>query len=524
MSVDWEPSDVFISYAREDKPLVDLIRSSLEALNLRVWVDAQLKAGSVFGEEINREVSAAKCVLVLWSPRSIDSIWVRSEAQSGLEKGVLVAAGVGDFGTLPVPFNAIHAVDLGHWNGGSLDKKWLGLLREIGEKLGRPGLPEVHKMRSSSNPDELITFVRKFPTDPEAGLLWKKLEALYRGRFINLVEPENELGISFEDNLRASREADLQDHYKKFELWLAALKSEEDHPMPNVEFRWRESDPTRFAELEKTITILENENGRLRELNDSKEALNKLPASAIDVKPTSRRSGALLSAAILTMGTLIGVVGAYFTLHELGMSTEEAARERVSENRSVALEVEIQASEEFAEVIKVATQEVGLTGIIDVALDEQRNGNGDRAMEAYRVASEFGSDFAKIEQATAIYFGLGGIKKDQESALDLLIEVHDQSGIAKVTWLLGKEYYEGTHLSKDDVKAITFLQHASKAGEERALIDLARVYIAGDQVERDLERARRILIIAEESNHEIVRHDAQELLRIVERDSKLQSR
>jgi hypothetical protein len=45
-----------------------------------VWWDRKSAAGQAFDEAIERELEAAKCIIVLWSQASIDSEWVKNEA------------------------------------------------------------------------------------------------------------------------------------------------------------------------------------------------------------------------------------------------------------------------------------------------------------------------------------------------------------------------------------------------------------------------------------------------------------
>ena len=132
------PPDVFISYKRDERAEVLAIARRLEALKLRVWFDAEMKSGTTFDAEIDRQVRAAKAVLVCWSPGAVASDWVRGEATIGRQRGVLAAAMLKPC-DLPAPFNLVHADNL----TGGIDPRnpeWLRAVDRIGMLAGRPGL------------------------------------------------------------------------------------------------------------------------------------------------------------------------------------------------------------------------------------------------------------------------------------------------------------------------------------------------------------------------------------------------
>src|SRR5438045_5935700 len=81
----WElaVSDVFVSYAREDQDKARLLAGALAAQGWSVWWDRHIPLGKSFDRVIEEEIASAKCVVVLWSRHSVDSDWVRSEAEEG---------------------------------------------------------------------------------------------------------------------------------------------------------------------------------------------------------------------------------------------------------------------------------------------------------------------------------------------------------------------------------------------------------------------------------------------------------
>lgn len=64
----------------------------------------------------------ALCVVVLWSQKSVDSDWVRNEAQDGRDRELLVPVIIDDV-KLPLEFRRIQTANLVAWPGskGDLD-------------------------------------------------------------------------------------------------------------------------------------------------------------------------------------------------------------------------------------------------------------------------------------------------------------------------------------------------------------------------------------------------------------------
>ena len=75
-------------------------------LKVSVWFDAGIGAGSSFDREIEREIEAAKALLVLWTEESVESDWVRNEARTGKERSGLIAVQLREC-QLPLEFRSV---------------------------------------------------------------------------------------------------------------------------------------------------------------------------------------------------------------------------------------------------------------------------------------------------------------------------------------------------------------------------------------------------------------------------------
>ncbi len=131
-------SDIFISYAREDRALADQLAEVLVAQGWSVWWDRNIASGEPFDQVIEDALAAARCVIVLWSAHSVGSRWVRAEAGEGLSREVLVPIMVDEV-QAPLAFRRIHAERLLEWEGGPTPEL-NEVLGDIASMLGRPGV------------------------------------------------------------------------------------------------------------------------------------------------------------------------------------------------------------------------------------------------------------------------------------------------------------------------------------------------------------------------------------------------
>jgi len=123
-------ADVFISYAREDAETARRFAEALESAGLSVWWDDALRSGEVFDESIERALREAKAVVVLWSPSSVISRWVRAEATQADRNRTLVPVMIKPC-QRPIIFELTHTADLAHWCGDRTDKAWEGLVADV---------------------------------------------------------------------------------------------------------------------------------------------------------------------------------------------------------------------------------------------------------------------------------------------------------------------------------------------------------------------------------------------------------
>ena len=80
--------DVFLSYAHKDEDEALELINLLEVRGVRVWWDRELIEKQRWSFTIEQALIDAKTVIVLWSPQSTQSTFVRDEARWGAKQTV----------------------------------------------------------------------------------------------------------------------------------------------------------------------------------------------------------------------------------------------------------------------------------------------------------------------------------------------------------------------------------------------------------------------------------------------------
>ena len=82
-------SDIFLSYASEDRERVRPLAEALDRQGWEVWWDRIIPAGKTFDEVIDEQLAAARSVVVVWTSISVKKNWVLEEAEDGRKRGIL---------------------------------------------------------------------------------------------------------------------------------------------------------------------------------------------------------------------------------------------------------------------------------------------------------------------------------------------------------------------------------------------------------------------------------------------------
>jgi len=130
-------SDIFISYAREDRDRAERLARIFEQQNWGVWWDKVIPPGKKYADVIGEELASAKAVIVLWSRTSVASDWVKDEAQEGANRGVLVPVLV-ERVSPPYGFRQVQTADLTDWDGSASHTELQSLVRGVGGLISKP--------------------------------------------------------------------------------------------------------------------------------------------------------------------------------------------------------------------------------------------------------------------------------------------------------------------------------------------------------------------------------------------------
>jgi TolB-like protein/tetratricopeptide (TPR) repeat protein len=136
--------DIFISYNRDDAAVAQAYRDALAQEGFEVWWDVTLSPGETYDEVTEAALRSSKAVVVLWSPRSVASRWVRAEAAIAQRANTLLPVAIEPC-ERPVMFELTQTADLAHWRGQADDRAWLafvqGVRRKVGAGAERPAGP-----------------------------------------------------------------------------------------------------------------------------------------------------------------------------------------------------------------------------------------------------------------------------------------------------------------------------------------------------------------------------------------------
>ena len=147
-------ADIFLSYASEDRERVRPLVAAFEQRGWSVFWDlSSIPAGRRFYDVIDEALRDSACIVVIWSQLSVNSDWVRAEAERGRQRDVLVPVRIDD---IPIPFDGLQTANLIDSSITTENDAFNRLITHLSERLGPPGARVWRKgfsrMRTRSRP------------------------------------------------------------------------------------------------------------------------------------------------------------------------------------------------------------------------------------------------------------------------------------------------------------------------------------------------------------------------------------
>src|SRR5262245_26837389 len=131
-------SQIFISYASEDRSRAKTLAQALEQRGFSVWWDRKIPFGKAYDEVIAESLAQAQCALVLWTATSVESRWVRSEASDAAARDLLIPVLIERDVKIPLEFKLLQAADLCDWQGDPEYPEFKALIAQIETMLAHP--------------------------------------------------------------------------------------------------------------------------------------------------------------------------------------------------------------------------------------------------------------------------------------------------------------------------------------------------------------------------------------------------
>ncbi len=193
-------ADIFLSYARSDRPAVERLAAALRDEGFEVWWDRRIVAGDEFSAIIEQELAAAGAVVVAWSEAGSRSNWVKDEASFAASRGTLVATTL-DASQPPMGFRQYHAIDLSTWAGGQGEEALAQLVHAVAIRLDKTApagqvVPLAPATEEDAGPWIAVTPIKVRGADPELNDLAEELadgisSALARFSYLNVASQDS---------------------------------------------------------------------------------------------------------------------------------------------------------------------------------------------------------------------------------------------------------------------------------------------------------------------------------------------
>ncbi|HSE86909.1 MAG TPA: TIR domain-containing protein [Candidatus Binatia bacterium] len=152
-------ADIFLSYANEDRETARAVAGLLESAGCTVWWDRRIPAGRTWRSMIEEALRDMRCMVVLWSTHSVDSDWVKEEAEEARAVGKLIPVLIEPVKP-PVGFRSIQAADLVDWDGSRDSLGARQLIADLQSLMSKPAQRRLAQVEDSHRENQPISASR----------------------------------------------------------------------------------------------------------------------------------------------------------------------------------------------------------------------------------------------------------------------------------------------------------------------------------------------------------------------------
>jgi hypothetical protein len=156
-------ADVFISYSKLRPEPAKTLAGQLAGKGIEVWWDSSLKAGQAFNDVIREQLGEVDAAIVIWTPESVESQYVKMEAGIAYAWEKLITVRTADLPIkdIPAPFRDLHADIVTDVDKVMIALEDKGVLPKGSKKLSRADVLAALGQFDPSLPAKVDAFLRK---------------------------------------------------------------------------------------------------------------------------------------------------------------------------------------------------------------------------------------------------------------------------------------------------------------------------------------------------------------------------
>ncbi|MDP3280168.1 MAG: SUMF1/EgtB/PvdO family nonheme iron enzyme [Nitrosomonas sp.] len=184
-------SDIFLGYSSSNSAIAERLVQRFQQEGWQVFIDRQTLVGRKWHKEIERELHAARAVVVLWSAASRDSDFVLEEAEYAKRKDILFPAFI-ERVEYPYGFGRIQTADLMGWDH---QMEHAGLVQLLTALRGHLNVAGTEPLHSAAPIQPVLKPGQTFRDPLKSGGEGPLLTVIPAGRFL-MGSPQDEPGRS----------------------------------------------------------------------------------------------------------------------------------------------------------------------------------------------------------------------------------------------------------------------------------------------------------------------------------------